>query len=209
MVSLQHGCWVLFLLICLTRIAISQVIQPADDAPQPHTPAESLAMFEVETGFHVELVAAEPDLADPVAICFDAEGRIYASEIHGYNLDGHFDIQELNKTGKLDKQVRRIQAADWAQEKAKEFTYGTVKLLIDTDGDGRVDQSHVFADKLPACYSLVPSRDGIIALCAPDIYFLADRDGDGNAEVREQLFTGLNEGELWSRANHLVLGLDK
>ena len=152
---------------------------------------------------------------DPLALRRGMERRgvrlsqLAASEIHGYNLDGHFDIQELNKTGKLDKQVRRIQAADWAQEKAKEFTYGTVKLLIDTDGDGRVDQSHVFADKLPACYSLVPSRDGIIALCAPDIYFLADRDGDGNAEVREQLFTGLNEGELWSRANHLVLGLDK
>lgn len=208
MVLRRHVLWILSLLLCFSRAAFCQTIDPADDAPQPHSPAESLAMFEVEAGFHVELVAAEPDLADPVSICFDADGRIYASEIHGYNLDGHFDIQELNKKGKLDKQVRRIQATDWAKEKAKPLTYGTVKLLIDEDGDGRVDQSHVFADQLPACYGVIPSRDGIIALCSPDIYFLADRDGDGKAEVKQLLFSGLNEGELWSRANHLVLGLD-
>jgi putative membrane-bound dehydrogenase-like protein len=208
MVTRYCSSWIVVLLLCIDRGAFGQTIQPADDAPQPHSPAESLAMFEVEPGFRVELVASEPDLADPVSICFDADGQIYASEIHGYNLDGHLDIQELNKTGKLDKQVRRIQATDWAKEKAEQFTYGTIKLLIDEDGDGRIDKSHVFADKLPACYGMVPARDGIIALCSPDIYFLADRDGDGQAEVKELLFSGLNEGELWSRANHLLWGLD-
>lgn len=183
-------------------------IKPAADAPRPFSPAESREKFQVDPGFHVELVAAEPHLADPVAIAFDADGNIFAAEVHGYNIDGYFDVQELNKTGVLDKTVRRIPAADWAQEKAKAYTYGTVRRLVDDDGDGQIDRSTVFADKLPPCYGLVASRDGVIVLCAPHIYFLADRDGDGVAEVQELLFTGFNEGELWSRTNHLVWGLD-
>lgn len=189
-------------------LSCADEIRPAADAPQPLAPEESLKLFRVEDGFRVELVAAEPFLADPVAICFDASGSLFACEIHGYNIDGHFDVQELNKTGTLDKTVRRIPAAKWAQEKAKTFTYGKVKKLVDTDGDGQFDRSSLFADKLPPCYGVLCARGGVIALCAPDIYYLADRDGDGRAEIRDKLFTGFNEGELWSRSNHLVWGLD-
>ena len=196
------------LLVFVSTMLSGGEIEPAADAPQPHSTSESLAMFEVEPGFRVELVAAEPHLADPVAICFAADGAIYACEIHGYNIDGHFDVEELNKSGELDTTVRRIQAPQWAQEKAKAHTYGTVKRLIDDDGDGRVDRATVFVDRLPPCYGIVPSRDGVIVLCAPHIMFLADRDGDGHAEVQRQLFTGLNEGELWSRTNNLRWGLD-
>lgn len=196
------------LCLALSMTATADEIKPAADAPQPLPPAESLAKFQVDPGFHVELVAAEPHVADPVAIAFDADGRIFAAELHGYNLEGYFDVQELNKTGVLDTTVRRISAPEWAQEKAKQLTYGTVKLLFDDNGDGRIDRSTVFADKLPPCYGLVAARDGVIVLCAPHILFLADRDGDGVAEVREVLFTGFNEGELWSRTNHLVWGLD-
>jgi len=205
----RFACFVAILFASIGRLGVCQdPVLPAADAPQPHSPGESQRMFQLDTGFRIELVAAEPDLADPVAICFDADGHIFAAEIHGYNLDGYFDVQELNKTGRLDKQVRRVSAPDWAKGKAEQFTYGTVKQLHDEDGDGQVDRSSVFADRLPPCYGLVPSRDGVIVLCSPDIYFLADRDGDGAAEIQQRLFTGLNEGELWSRANHLVLGLD-
>ncbi len=78
-------------------------IKPALDAPQAHEPENSLQMFRVDAAFRVELVAAEPHLADPVATCFDASGHIFACEIHGYNLDGYFDVVQLNHAGKLDK----------------------------------------------------------------------------------------------------------
>lgn len=199
-----------FAVACLALATVSHAdeIKPAADAPQPLPTAESQAKFQVDPGFRVELVAAEPHLADPVTMAFDADGRIYVAELHGYNLDGYFDVQELNKTGVLDKAVRRIQAPDWAKKKAEKYTYGSVKLLVDEDGDGRVDRGTVFADHLPPCYGVVPARDGVIVLCAPHIYYLADTTGDGVADVRELLFTGFNEGELWSRTNHLVWGLD-
>ena len=75
-------------------------------------------------------------------------------------------------------------------------TFGVVKLLPDTDGDGRMDKATVFATNLPPAYGLVPARGGVIVACAPHILFFADRDGDGVAEVRETLFTGFGTGEL-------------
>ncbi len=183
-------------------------IKPAADAPQPLPPEESLKRFKLPPGFRIEQVASEPLLADPVHMAFDARGRIFVCEIHGYNLDGHYDVMELNKTGVLDKTVRRIPASQEAVAHAEKETYGTVKLLEDTDGDGRADRAAVWADHLPACYGVVPANDGVIVLCAPDIVYLADRDGDGRAEVRETLFTGFGVGEMWTRISNPHWGSD-
>ncbi len=184
------------------RAATGQGIQLATDAPLALSPEESQRRFRLPAGFHIELVASEPHLADPVAMAFDARGRILVCEIHGYNLEGYLDVLELNKTGELDTQVHRILASDDAIGQAEQEQYGTVKLLEDSDGDGRIDRSTVLADRLPPCYGVVPARDGVIVLCAPDIIFLADRDGDGKAEIRETLFTGFGVGELWTRINN-------
>ncbi|MFN0199565.1 MAG: PVC-type heme-binding CxxCH protein [Planctomycetaceae bacterium] len=166
-------------------------IQPATDRPQPKSPAESAKCVQLPPGFRLDIVAAEPLLRDPAAICFDERGRLFAGEIHGYNLDGYYDIIELNKTGKLDREVRRVRhASPENQARALKETYGTVKLLRDTDGDGVMDVADIWADRLPPCYGVIAARGGVIAICAPDIVFLADRDGDGEAEVRETLFTG-------------------
>ncbi len=194
--------------LVLTFALFGAEIQPAADAPQPHSPEESRRLFRVPPGFRVELVASEPHLADPVAIDFDAQGRIFVCEIHGYNLEGHLDVIELNKTGLLDKAIRRIAANAEAIRRAEENQYGTVKLLEDTDGDGVMDRSTVWADRLPPCYGVVAARDGVIVLCAPDIVYLADRDGDGKAEVRKTLFTGFGAGELWTRISNPRWGHD-
>ena len=183
-------------------------IKPAADAPQPLSPEESLKRFKLPPGFRIELVASEPLLADPVSLAFDARGRLFVCEIHGYNVEGHHDVTELNKTGVLDKTIRRVPASIEAQAGAEKETYGTVKLLEDTDGDGRADRMRVWADRLPACYGVVPAREGVIVLCAPDIVYLADRDGDGRAEVRETLFTGFGAGELWTRISNPHWGAD-
>ena len=44
--------------------------------------------------------------------------------------------------------------------------------------------------------------------CAPDIIFLADRDGDGRAEVQETLFAGFPIGELERGINAPQWGMD-
>ena len=156
----------------------------------------------------MELIASEPLVHEPSGVCWDARGRLYVCELHGYNLDGYYDVEELNKTGQLDHVVRRIQATDEAKRKAQAGTTGTIKRLIDIDGDGRMDKAETFADGLPPCYGMVASRGGFIVACSPDIIFLADRDDDGHAEVREILFTGFPEGVLERRLNAPQWGLD-
>ena len=49
-------------------------IKPADDAPQPLTPAESIQQFRLPAGFGIELVAGEPLLGDPVAMAITSRG---------------------------------------------------------------------------------------------------------------------------------------
>ena len=183
-------------------------IEPARDAPQPSPPEESREMFRLKPGFRIELVASEPLIADPTGVAWDENGRLFVCELHGYNYEGFLDVQALNRTGKLDTEVRRIQAAEEAKQAALAETYGTVKLLEDVDGDGRMDLAQTWADRLPPCYGLIPYRGGLLVTCAPDIVFLADRDGDGIAEVRESLFTGFGLGALERGINSPRWGLD-
>jgi putative membrane-bound dehydrogenase-like protein len=183
-------------------------IVPAADAPRPLPPQESRKRFKLAPGFRIDLVASEPMLADPVAMTFDERGRIFVCEIYGYNLEGHYDITELNKTGKLDMEVRRILAPKEVLERAERESHGSVKLLEDTDGDGRMDRMNVWATNLPPCYGLVAARQGVIVLCAPDIVHLADTDGDGRPDLRETLFTGFGVGEMWTRISNPQWGVD-
>ncbi|MGI8603288.1 MAG: PVC-type heme-binding CxxCH protein [Verrucomicrobiales bacterium] len=188
-------------------LALAQIPKPTD-APRPMTPEESAAAFKLPDGFRMEVVASEPLIASPSAVCWDERGQMFVSELHGYNLAGQFDIEELNKTGKLDTQVRRVQADEKFKLAANAGTFGAVKLLRDTNGDGRMDAADVWATDLPPIYGLVPARGGVIVACAPDIVFLADRDGDGKAETREVLFTGFPTGELERGINAPQWGAD-
>jgi len=190
-----------------TNVALAQIPQPAD-APKPRSPEASAAAFKLPDGFRMEVVASEPLIASPSAVCWDERGRMFVSELHGYNLEGQLDIEELNKSGQLDTQVRRVQADDKFKKAAEKGTFGVVKLLHDTDGDGRMDKADVWATNLPPAYGLVPARGGVIVACAPDIEFLADRDGDGRAETRETLFTGFRTGMLERGINAPQWGVD-
>src|SRR6516162_1505237 len=79
-------------------------------------PAEEKAPFKVMKGFTVELVAAEPDVIDPVAMCFDEKGRLFVAEMRGYPNGGV-------ATGNI--------------------TSGQIRLLEDRDGDGVYETSRV------------------------------------------------------------------
>src|SRR6185503_9115046 len=127
-------------LLFAATVAFAQIPQPTD-APKPMTPEQSAAAFRLPDGFRMEVVASEPLIASPSAVCWDERGRMLVSELHGYNLAGQLDIEELNQTGKLDTQVRRVQADEKFKRAARSGTYGVVKVLHDRDGDGRMDKA--------------------------------------------------------------------
>lgn len=200
--------YALGLLLSIHIASISGQVELATDGPKPLSPEESSKSFELPPGFRIDLIVSEPLIQAPSGVCWDAAGQMYVSELHGYNLEGHYDIEELNKTGELDRVVRRIQANESAKEKAETGTFGVIKILRDADGDGRMDEATVFAKDLPPCFGIVPARNGIIAVCAPHIIYLVDTDNDGISDVREILFSGFEEGVLERRINAPQWGLD-
>lgn len=67
---------------------------------------------------------------------------------------------------------------------------GRVKRLSDSDGDGRMDKSTVFADSLIMPTGIMRWKKGFLVTDPPNVYYLEDRDGDGKAEVRETVLSG-------------------
>src|SRR5258706_4779419 len=59
----------------------------ATDLPRvpPIEPGDALKSFQVKPGFHLELVAAEPLVVDPVAMSFDENGRLFVVEMRDYS----------------------------------------------------------------------------------------------------------------------------
>jgi putative membrane-bound dehydrogenase-like protein len=142
--------------------------------------AESLKRFQIADGLAIELVAAEPEVVDPVAVAWDEFGRMFVVEMRDYP----------NGPGEGQPFLSRV------------------KMLEDRDGDGRYETAGVFADELPYANGVLPWHGGVIVTAAPDIWFLKDTDADGKADQREKLFTGFKEGNPQLRVNHPTLGID-
>jgi putative membrane-bound dehydrogenase-like protein len=151
---------------------------PADG---PLTADQARQSFRLEPGLAVELVAAEPLVASPVAIAFDERGRLFVAENRGY------------PTGPSEGQPPA----------------GRIAMLEDTDGDGRMDRRTEFADDLTYPNGVMPWNGGLIVTCAPDVLFLRDSDGDGKADQRTVLFTGFaTTGSTQLRVSHPTLSID-
>jgi putative membrane-bound dehydrogenase-like protein len=85
---------------------------------------------------------------------------------------------------------------------------GRVKRMRDNDGDGKIDESKVFLSGLSYPTSVMPWRDGVLVIAAPDVLFARDTNGDGVADEKEALLTGIAEANPQHRASGFEVGLD-
>jgi putative membrane-bound dehydrogenase-like protein len=85
---------------------------------------------------------------------------------------------------------------------------GRIKLLEDTDHDGRPDHSRIFADGLVLPSGVMRWRRGVIVTSVPDVLYLEDADDDGVAERREVLITGFARTNPQHMVNTPLYGLD-
>ena len=68
----------------LLLVGLAATAPAADSAAGPLPPAEAAATMRVPEGFRVELVAAEPDVCQPIACCLDDRGRLWVAEAYSY-----------------------------------------------------------------------------------------------------------------------------
>ncbi|GAA4444743.1 c-type cytochrome [Ravibacter arvi] len=85
---------------------------------------------------------------------------------------------------------------------------GKIKLLSDTDGDGVMDKSVVFAEDLTLPNGIMRWKKGVIVTDAPDVLYLEDTDGDGKSDVRKKLLTGFSLSNPHVNVNNPIYGLD-
>jgi putative membrane-bound dehydrogenase-like protein len=85
---------------------------------------------------------------------------------------------------------------------------GRVRVLDDTDGDGRVDRSTLFADNLRLPSGVMRYKKGILVTSPPDLIYFEDVNGDGRADTREVVLTGFARTNPQHAVNHPVYGLD-
>lgn len=85
---------------------------------------------------------------------------------------------------------------------------GKVRLLSDTDGDGVMDKSIVFADSLIMPTGIMRWKKGVIVTDPPHVYYLEDSDGDGKADIKEIMLTGFALSNPQHNVNSPKLGLD-
>jgi putative membrane-bound dehydrogenase-like protein len=168
------------------RPAATKSLRLAEGMAAPLSAAEALMTMETLAGLRVELVVAEPLVADPVAIDWGSDGSLWVVEMADYPL-GIDPPPGANQQGRPGGRVRR---------------------LVDTDGDGSPDSGTVFLDGIPFPTGVMAWRDGVIVASAPTVFFARDTTGDGRADQRIDLFTGFKEGNQQHRINGLRWGLD-
>ncbi len=143
-------------------------------------PAEAEAKFVVPEGFEVRLFASEPMVINPVAMTWDERGRLWVVELFEY------------PSGAKEGTVPRDK----------------VKVLEDTDADGRADKVTVFAEGLDLATGIAIGDGGVYVGQAPDLLFFRDLDGDDVADSRQVVLTGFGLEDRHELLNSFTWGPD-
>jgi mono/diheme cytochrome c family protein/glucose/arabinose dehydrogenase len=158
-----------------------------------HTPKDEAAMIQLAPGYHLQLVASDPDLIAPVLCTWDGNGRMYVAEFRSYMLD-------IDAT-KEKEPVSRV--SRWES----------------TKGDGVYDRHTIFADNLMLPRQVLPLDERIIIreTDTRDMYAYRDTQGTGTSDQKIKIFEGGEQkGNLehqpsaltWAMDNHLYITHD-
>ena len=162
------------------RNELSKKQQKRSDAPFLK-PLDAVAKMAIPDGFNVTVFASEPDIAEPIAFCFDDRGRLWVAE--------NFNYQTRRKH--TDNPVSRIQ------------------ILEDTDGDGIFDKKKTFTDNLTFTSGLACGFGGVFVGSPPNLSFIPDADGDDKPDGPPQvLLDGFGINDRHETLNSFIWGPD-
>ncbi|HEY0245636.1 MAG TPA: c-type cytochrome [Mucilaginibacter sp.] len=169
------------------------LVNPHPDS-LPLSPEESMRHIYMPKGYHLQLVASEPMISQPVAVVWDGNGVMYVAEMLTYmvNVDGTGEGMKLC----------------------------TVKRLEDTNNDGVMDKATVFIDSLvlPRMMLTLNHRLLVNETNTYNIYSYEDTNGDGKADVKKQVYKNdeadnknlehQKSGLIWNIDNRIYVTVD-
>ncbi len=161
---------------------------PAVHAAPPESPvlspSDEMKTFAMPPGYHVELVASEPMIEEPILIDWDPQGRLWVIEMIGY-------MQDIAATTEHEP-------------------LGRISVLEDRDGDGKMDKKTVFLDKLVLPRALKVLDRGVLVAEPPNLWFARDTNGDLKADSKELVTDqyGRRDANVEHNANTLLWALD-
>ncbi|GAB2791285.1 L-sorbosone dehydrogenase [Rhabdobacter roseus] len=135
------------------------------EVPRPDIQRE-LESFRVAEGFEVTLFAAEPLVAKPIQMNWDADGRLWVVSSTAYP---------------------HLKTGEQANDK--------IFVLEDTDGDGKADKSTIFAEGLLTPTGILPGDGGVYVANSTEILHFMDTDGDGKADKKRRVLTGFGTAD--------------
>lgn len=181
----------------IKRTAATPEIAESSDEPN-----ESMSVIRLEPDWKLDLFAAEPDVANVVAFDVDDQGRLFVCETFRQNR-GVTDNRAHDETwlladlasetvqDRIDYHKRLLGegAIAYAQQEDR------IRRLVDTDGDGQVDQSTIFADGFNALEDgtgagVLAHRGKVYYTCIPKLWELIDTDQDGQADEKTAMSDG-------------------
>ncbi len=156
----------------------------------------------IGSALKVEATYKDQKLTSPTAITFDEQGRIYVSETHRFRAGVEDDRDHLywylDDLAAKKTSDRPALHEKWKSKVSLEKLTAkseVIRRLADTDGDGKIDESKVFAgdfnDLLDGTAAGVFFYEGSLYFaCIPKIYMLRDTNGDGTADERKVVEEG-------------------
>ena len=144
-------------------------------------PEEAVAKMTIPKGFEVSIFAAEPDIGEPIAFCFDDRGRLWVVE------NGNYVNRRSHKKG-----------------------VGTrIQILEDTDSDGVFDKKKLFTDQLPFSSGIAIGFGGVYVGAPPNLVFIPDTNADDKPDGEPQiLLDGWGIHDRHETLNSFIWGPD-
>ena len=176
--------------LCILTASVTHAVDPRNELPKKQhrtsdapflTPEQAVKKMAIPEGFEVSVYASEPDIAEPIAFCFDDRGRMWVAENFNYR----------TRRDHTDDPVSRIQ------------------ILEDTNSDGIFDKKKTFTDTLTFTSGLAPGFGGVFVGSPPNLTFIPDADGDDVPDGPPQvLLDGWGINDRHETLNSFIWGPD-
>ena len=174
----------------------------ADDS-QPTVAEQAVRAFAMREGFQIDLMAAEPDITQPLFVSWDSRGRAWVVQYRQYQFPAGLKIVSY------DQHLRAV--FDKVPEPPPHGTPGAdvITVFEDVNGDGQWDRHDDVLAGLNIATAVQVGHGGIWVLNPPYLLFYPDVDGDDVPDSDPQVrLSGFGLEDTHSVANSLMWGPD-